>query len=115
MACRVAGAQKTLAIGVYPEVRLKDARDAREAARHTEIGDVFRYAIATARAENDPTTALRGALVTPTVKTRASMLRRKRLAVCFAPFEDYQVAPETHAALEIGRTDLRAHRRTARL
>jgi Arm DNA-binding domain len=167
LAYRFAGAQKTLAIGVYPEVGLKDARDAREDARQslargqdpsvirkaakvaraeegantfatiagelaakkrhdkkaaatlrkfewfmsfarpalgsrpikeitarevlvvlkeveargihetarklrTAIGDVFRYAIATARAENDPTTALRGALVTPSVTPRAA-------------------------------------------
>jgi Arm DNA-binding domain len=158
MAYRFGGAQKTLAIGVYPDIGLKDAREAREAARQTlargqdvsqvkreakaakaeargntfagiaaeltekkqrdgkaaatlkkftwfmsfafpalgarpireisgrdvlavlkeveargvhetarklrtAIGDVFRYAIATARADNDPTTALRGALL----------------------------------------------------
>jgi hypothetical protein len=168
LAYRFAGVQKTLAIGVYPEVGLKDARHAREGARkilargqdpsqvkkatkaaqteahantfatiagelgdkkrrdrkaaatlrkfewfmsfalpalgsrpideisarevlvvlkqveargihetarklRTAIGDVFHYAIATARAENDPTTALRGALVTPTVTPRAAI------------------------------------------
>src|SRR5208282_4993568 len=35
LAYRYEGAQKTFAIGVYPEVGLKDARDAREAARKT--------------------------------------------------------------------------------
>src|SRR5208337_872890 len=50
-----------------------ESRGTHETARklRTAIGDVFRYAIATARAENDPTTALRGALVTPTVTPRA--------------------------------------------
>ena len=33
LAYRFGGAQKTLAIGVYPEVGLKHARDARESAR----------------------------------------------------------------------------------
>ena len=33
LAYRFAGAQKTFAIGVYPEVGLKDARETREAAR----------------------------------------------------------------------------------
>jgi hypothetical protein len=37
------------------------------------IGSVFRYAIATARADNDPTFALRGALTTPKVKPRAAV------------------------------------------
>ena len=42
-----------------------EARGIHETARklRTAIGDVFRFAIATARAENDPTVALRGALV----------------------------------------------------
>ena len=35
LAYRFGGAQKTFAIGVYPEVGLKDARDARETARKT--------------------------------------------------------------------------------
>ena len=35
LAYRFGGAQKTFAIGVYPEVGLKDARHAREAARKT--------------------------------------------------------------------------------
>ncbi len=37
------------------------------------IGQVFRYAIATARADNDPTFGLRGALITPKVTHRAAM------------------------------------------
>ena len=35
LAYRFGGAQKTFAIGVYPEVGLKDARDARDGARQT--------------------------------------------------------------------------------
>ena len=35
LAYRFGGAQKTLAIGVYPKVGLKDARNAREAAKKT--------------------------------------------------------------------------------
>ena len=38
-------------------------------ATRAAIGRVFRYAIATARAENDPTYALRGALQRPKVET----------------------------------------------
>ena len=40
----------------------------------TVIGEVFRYAIATGRAENDPTFALRGALTSPKPKTRAAIV-----------------------------------------
>jgi hypothetical protein len=58
-----------------------EARGTHETARklRTAIGDVFRYAIATVRAENDPTTALRGALVTPAVTPRAAIINRKLL------------------------------------
>ena len=196
MAYRFGGVQKTLAIGVYPAVGLKEAREAREAARktlgrgqdlsqakreakaakaaknantfatvaaeltekkrrdgkaaatlkkfawfmsfavpalgarpineitardvlavlkdvesrgvhetarklRTAIGDVFRYGIATARAENDPTTALRGALVTPTVTPRAAIVAPKAFGELLRAVEDYQGAPETRAALEL--------------
>jgi integrase len=196
LAYRFEGAQKSFAIGVYPEVGLKDAREAREAARknlglgrdpsqlkkaakatraeagrnsfaaiaeellekkrrdrkaaatlrkfewfmsfalpalgprpigeisarevltvlkgveergiyetarklRTAIGDVFRYAIATARAENDPTTALRGALVTPTVTPRAAILVPKAFGGLLRAIEDYQGAIETRTALEL--------------
>jgi integrase len=196
LAYRFGGTQKTLAIGVYPEVGLKDARDSREAAKktlaqgrdpvqvkkaakaaqteqrtntfaaiageladkkrrdnkaaatlrkfewfmsfafpalgsrpineitareilvvlkeveargihetarklRTAIGDVFRYAIATARAENDPTTALRGALVTPTVTPRAAIVAPKVFGGLLCAIEDYQGAQETKAALEL--------------
>lgn len=196
LAYRFGGVQKTFAIGVYPEVGLKDARDAREGARktlahgqdrsqvkkaakaaraeegantfaniareladkkrrdkkaaatlrkfewfmsfalpplgsrpineisarevlvvlkeveargihetarklRTAIGDVFRYAIATARAENDPTTALRGALVTPTVTPRAAIVAPKAFGGLLRAIEDYQGAVETRSALEL--------------
>ena len=196
LAYRFGGAQKTFAIGVYPEVGLKDARDAREGARQalargkdpsqirkaakaaqaeegantfatiageladkkrrdqraaatlrkfewfmsfalptlgsrpigditarevlivlkeiesrgihetarklrTAIGDVFRYAIATARAETDPTAALRGALVTPTVTPRAAIVAPNAFGGLLRAIKDYQGAPETRAALEL--------------
>ncbi len=80
-----------------------EARGIHETARklRTAIGDVFRYAIATARAENDPTTALRGALVTPTVTPRAAIVAPKAFGELLRAIEDYQGAPETRAALEL--------------
>jgi integrase len=41
------------------------------------IGAVFRFAIATGRAERDPTADLRGALITPTVTHRATIVEPK--------------------------------------
>jgi integrase len=80
-----------------------EARGIHETARklRTAIGDVFRYAIATARAENDPTTALRGALFTPTVTPRAAIVSPKAFGGLLRAIEDYQGAPETSAALEL--------------
>jgi integrase len=60
---------------VLAVLRRVEVRGRLETARRlrSTIGSVFRYAIATARAENDPTFALRGALTTPKVKPRAAM------------------------------------------
>jgi len=80
-----------------------EARGIHETARklRTAIGDVFRYAIATARAENDPTTALRGAQVTPTVTPRAAIVAPKAFGGLLRAIEDYQGASETRVALEL--------------
>lgn len=66
------------AIGA-PEIlkvlREVEARGRYESARRlrSTIGSVFRYAVATARAEVDPTAALRDALIRPTVIPRAAV------------------------------------------
>jgi integrase len=80
-----------------------EARGIHETARklRTAIGDIFRYAIATARAQNDPTTALRGALVTPTVTPRAAIVTPSAFGGLLRAIEDYQGAVETKAALEL--------------
>jgi integrase len=61
------GKEKLLALGVYPEVKLAEAREARGAlgiAHRTlqHCGKVFRYALATGRAQRDIAADLRGAL-----------------------------------------------------
>ena len=65
------------------------------------IGGVFRFAVQTSRAENDPTGALRGALVTPTVRPRSAIVEPKAFGALLRAIEDYQGAPETRAALEL--------------
>jgi integrase len=88
---------------VLAVLRDVESRGVHETARklRTAIGDVFRYAIASARAENDPTTALRGALVTPTVTPRAAIVAPKAFGGLLRAIEDYQGSPETRAALEL--------------
>ena len=49
------------------------------------IGSVFSYAIATARAENDPTYALRVALTQVRATSRPTITDAKNLAPCVAP------------------------------
>jgi len=65
------------------------------------IGAVFRYAIATARAENDPTGALKGALVMPKAKHRAAILDPVKLGAFLRAVDDFDGQPETVAALKL--------------
>lgn len=65
------------------------------------IGQVFRYAIATGRAESDPTPSLRGALAAPVVNHRAAIIDPAALGGLLRAIDGYQGAPETKAALEL--------------
>lgn len=64
-------------------------------------GAVFRYAIATARAEADPTSALRGALRTPQVKNRAAITDPVALGGLLRALEGFDGQPATVAALRL--------------
>ena len=63
-------------------LRKQEEKGNYETARRlrSSIGQVFRYAVATARAETDPTFALRDALITPKVQHRAAMTKREDFA-----------------------------------
>lgn len=63
------------------------------------IGQVFRFAIATARAENDPTGGLKGALISPSVTHRAAFTERKAVGGLLRAISTYDGMPETKAAL----------------
>ena len=76
---------------VLKEIELRGIHETARKLR-TAIGDVFRYAIATARAETDPTAALRGALVTPTVTPRAAIVAPNAFGGLLRAINDYQVA-----------------------
>jgi integrase len=65
------------------------------------IGEVFRYAIATGRAENDPTFALRGALTTPKTKHRAAIVEPVAFGALLRSIDDYEGTPEVRAALKL--------------
>ncbi len=65
------------------------------------IGAVIRYAIATARAESDPTTALAGAIVAPKVKHRAAILDPVALGAFLRAVDQFDGQPTTVAALRL--------------
>jgi integrase len=65
------------------------------------IGGVFRFAVQTSRAESDPTGALRGALVNPTVTPRSAIVAPKAFGGLLRAMADYHGTPETRAALEL--------------
>lgn len=69
-------------------------------ARST-IGAVFRFATATARADTDPTYALRGALVSPKVHHRAAILDPAALGALLRAVEGFTGQPTTKAALQL--------------
>ena len=88
---------------VLVPLRRVEAKDNFETARRLRaiIGQVFRFAIATARAENDPTYGLKGALTTPKVTHRAALIEREAFAGLVRAVWSYQGAPDTRAALQL--------------
>ncbi|MEE9376346.1 MAG: integrase arm-type DNA-binding domain-containing protein [Rhizobiaceae bacterium] len=65
------------------------------------IGAVFRYAIANGLAENDPTFALRDALVTPKVTPRAAITDKKALGGLMRAIDGFEGQTSTRIALEL--------------
>jgi integrase len=64
------------------------------------IGAVFRYAIATLRAENDPTYPLRGALLKVKIKHRAAITDEKELGAFLIGLYQYEGWPIVQAAFK---------------
>jgi len=68
----------------------------------SNIGQVFRYAIATARADNDPTFGLRDALITPKVTHRAAATTKEDFSRVLNAVWTYDGwSPTTCAALKL--------------
>lgn len=64
-------------------------------------GQVFRYAIATGRAERDPTPDLRGALKPVLVQHMAAITDPQRVGELLRAIESYKGMPVTRAALQL--------------
>ncbi|TIU08566.1 MAG: DUF4102 domain-containing protein, partial [Mesorhizobium sp.] len=84
-------------------LRSVEVRGRYESARRlrSTIGSVFRYAIATARADVDPTIALRGALVGPTVTPRAAVTDPNALGGLLRAINAFDGQPTTRAGLKL--------------
>ena len=65
------------------------------------IGQVFRYAIATSKASNDPTFGLKGALIAPKVTHRAAPTTWSAFGGLLRAVWGYDGSPETRAALKL--------------
>jgi integrase len=74
----------------------------RETARKLRgiIGKIFRIAVATLRATNDPTYALRDALAAPVVTHRPAITDERELGALMAAIDDYDGWPTLRAALQ---------------
>lgn len=84
-------------------LRTVEARGRYESARRlrSTIGAVFRYAVATVRAETDPTSVLRDALIRPTVTPRAAITDPKALGGLLRAIDTFDGQPGTRAALKL--------------
>lgn len=88
---------------VLAVLRKVEARGRLETAGRlrANIGQVFRYAIATGRAENDPTGALRGALTVPVTKPRPAIVDPIGFGGLLRTIDTYEGTPEVVAALNL--------------
>ncbi len=80
-----------------------EARGRLETAKRLRatIGQVFRFAVATGRADVDPTATLRGAIASPVIQHRAAILEPRAFGGLLRAIAGYDGAPETKAALEL--------------
>jgi integrase len=90
-------------VEVLVVLRKVEARGRFETARRlrSTIGAVCRYAVATARAEVDPTAPLQGALTTPTVTPRAAVTDPKAFGALLRAIDGFTGQPTTKAALKL--------------
>jgi integrase len=91
------------ALEVLAVLRKVEARGRYETARRlrSTCGIVFRYAIATSRAERDPSLDLRGALTTPKVVHRAAVVDPVEIGALLRAIDNYDGLPLTKLALKL--------------
>jgi integrase len=90
-------------IEVLGALRRLEAKGKYETARRCRsfASRVFRYAIATARAEHDPATVLAGALITPKVTHHAALIDPKAVGELLRAIDCYSGSVITRIAMQI--------------
>ncbi len=90
-------------VDVLPVLQAVEARGRIETARRLRevIGCVCRYAIATGRAETDPTIALCGALTEYKPKPRAAIIKPKEFGALLRAIDGFEGQPATAATLKL--------------
>lgn len=90
-------------IEVLAALKRIEARGKHETARRCRsfASRVFRYAVATGRAENDPTSVLRGALITPKPKHHSALLEPEAVGELLRAIDAYSGAVTTRIAMQV--------------
>lgn len=88
---------------VLGALRRIEAKGKHETARRCRsfASRVFRYAVATARAENDPSSVLRGALITPKVTHYAAMTDPAQVGDLLRSIDQYSGSVITKIAMQV--------------
>ncbi|MGE0373097.1 MAG: tyrosine-type recombinase/integrase [Gammaproteobacteria bacterium] len=88
---------------ILAALRRIEARGLAETAHRAraDVSQVFRYAVATGRATDDPTAALRGALKPVKAKHFAAITDPKRVGALIRAIRAYEGDPTTRAALQL--------------
>ena len=91
------------AVELLEILRKVEARGRYETAcrLRSTFGTLFRYAIATGRAQRDVAYDLRGALITPKVRHRSAITEPKAVGALLRAIEDHDGQPEVRLALRL--------------
>lgn len=94
---------KIRAVEVLAALRRIEAKGKHETARRCRsfASRVFRYAVATCRAENDPSAVLRGALITPRVTHHSALTDPKAVGELLRAIDEYPGSMITRIAMQI--------------
>lgn len=84
-------------------LKIVEAKGHHETARRMRsfAGRVFRYAVATSRAESDPSSVLKGALISPRVRHHSAILKPDAVGRLLFSIEHYSGQPLIHLALKL--------------